>query len=180
MPPKSFASKLPTDLRQELDRQIVSGQLSVDDLWEWLRNRGYDVSRSAVGRHSQSVNEAAKEMRKAREISAVFARELGPDVADGNLGQALIEVVQTIVFRQMLPKLSNVDAEPDAAEDLMLLGTTVQKLVSAEKMNAERILKIRKETISRAVQEIKKVGEEINAPKDMLKKFEKGLIGINL
>lgn len=180
MPPKSFATRLPKDLKSELDRLIGEGGLKVDEVWEWLRGRGQDVSRSAVGRHMQSINEAAKEMRKAREIASVFATTLGPEIATGNLGQALTEVVQSIVFRQMLPKLASADADADSAEDLMLLGSTVQKLASADKMNAERILKIRKETMAMAAQEVKKVGDEIGAPKDMIKKFEKAILGVSL
>lgn len=180
MPPQGFASKLPEDLRQELDRMIAFGGLSVDDVWAWLRERGSEASRSAVHRHMQNVQEAASEIRKSREMASVFAQNLGPDIAEGNLGQALTEIVQSIVFRQMLPKLSNPDAELDSFKDLAFLGKMTKDLAHADALNADRILKVRKEAMARAAEEVKKVGDEIGAPKDMIKKFEKAILGVNL
>lgn len=148
---KSFASQLPRDLRAELDAQIMDGRLTIDALWSWLRERGVETSRSAVGRHMQHVEEAASEMRKAREMASVFATRLGPDLAEGTVGAALIEVVQSIAFRQMMPKLAaGADGAADSAEDLMFLASAVQKLASAQKTDTERVLKVRRETAAKA------------------------------
>jgi hypothetical protein len=158
MPRKGFASRLPKDLRQELDAQIMDGRLSVDAMWTWLRARGVEASRSAVGRHMQHVEEAASEMRKAREMAGVFAQKLGPDIAEGSVGSALVEVVQSIMFRQMMPKLAagagaeGEAAAADSAEDMMFLARAVQSLIGAQKSDTDRILKIRKETAVKAAE----------------------------
>ena len=89
---RGFASQLPTDLREELDRQIVDGRVSVDDLWEWLKGRGVEVGRSSVHRHMQSVEEVSAQMREAREAAQAIVGQLGPEAAEGKIGQLLIEV----------------------------------------------------------------------------------------
>jgi Protein of unknown function (DUF3486) len=153
MPQKSFAKRLPKDLRAELDARIMDGRLSVDAVWEWLQENGVETSRSAVGRHMQHVEDAASEMRKAREMAGVFAQKLGPDVLEGSIGTSLIEVAQSIVFRQLMPKLANKEEEDkDTFEDLMFMASAVQKLQSAQKGDVDRVLKIKKETVVAAAE----------------------------
>jgi hypothetical protein len=160
MPIKSFAKRMPKDLRAELDRRIMDGRLSTNAIWEWLRAEGVATSRSAVGRHMQHVEEAASEMRKAREMAGVFAQKLGPDIAEGSVGSALVEVVQSIMFKQMMPKLAasaaagpdGEAAAADSAEDMMFLARAVQSLIGAQKSDTDRILKIRKETAVKAAE----------------------------
>jgi hypothetical protein len=153
MPVKSFAKKLPKDLRLALDAQIMDGRLSTDEVWAWLQERGVETSRSAVGRHMQHVDEAASEMRKAREMAGVFAQKLGPDITEGSVGSALIEIVQSIMFKQIMPKLAaGADEEKDSFEDLMFLASAVQKLTGAQKTGVDRVLKIKKETVVQAAE----------------------------
>jgi hypothetical protein len=153
MPVKSFAKRLPGDLRRELDARIMDGRLSTQAIWEWLKAEGVATSRSAVGRHMQHVEEAASEMRKAREMAGVFAQKLGPDIAEGSVGSALIEIVQSIMFKQIMPKLAaGADEDKDSFEDLMFLASAVQKLTGAQKTDVDRVLKIRKEVVAQAAE----------------------------
>ncbi|MFN3582603.1 DUF3486 family protein [Phenylobacterium sp.] len=150
MPPRGFASKLPKDLREELDRRIVDGSLTVDDVWAWLRQEGVEVGRSSVHRHIQSVEETAAQMREARETASALVGQLGPDAAEGKIGQLLIEIVQNIAFKIAREKLTNPDGPGLDMEELMFLTSSVQKLVSAQKTDQDRIAKIRAETAKSA------------------------------
>lgn len=145
MTKRSFASKLPKDLREELDRQIVDGRVTVDELWTWLRDRGVDVGRSSVHRHIQSVEEVAENMRQAREAASAIVQRLGDGAAEGQVGQLLIEVVQTIAFKIAQDKLKNPDGPQLDMEELMFLASAVQKLIGAQKTDTDRLLKVREE-----------------------------------
>lgn len=145
MAKRGFASKLPKDLREELDRQIVDGSVTVDELWAWLRDRGIDVGRSSVHRHIQSVEEIAENMRQAREAANAIVQRLGEGAAEGQVGQLLIEVVQTIAFKIAQDALKNPDGPDLDMEELMFLASAVQKLIGAQKTDTDRLLKVREE-----------------------------------
>ena len=92
-------------------------------------------------------------------MAEAFAQKLGPDLAEDKVGSALIGVVQSIIFRQVMPKLQAADAdengeggegEKDSFEDLMHLASAVQKLSSAQKTDADRVLKIRQTVLAQA------------------------------
>lgn len=59
---KSAVSKLPSSVRQELDRLIDDGGATIDELQRWLRQQVPDhvVSRSALGRYVQRRRARAK------------------------------------------------------------------------------------------------------------------------
>lgn len=147
---RSFASSLPKDLRDELDRQIVDGKLSVDDLWTWLRERGVEVGRSSVHRHMQSVEEVSAQMREARETASAIVGQLGPDAAEGKIGQLLIEVTQNIAFKIARDRLTREDGPGLDMEELMFLTSSIQKLTSAQATDQARIAKIRAEATKTA------------------------------
>lgn len=143
MPKRSFASQLPKDLREELDRQIVGGSLSVDDLWTWLKDRGVEVGRSSVHRHMQTVEEVSAQMREAREAASAIVGQLGPEAAEGKIGQLLIEITQNIAFKIARERLGREDGPGLDMEELMFLTSSIQKLTSAQATDQTRIAKIR-------------------------------------
>ena len=157
---RGFASTLPKDLREELDRLIAAGGLSVDDVWAWLKGRDVDVGRSSVHRHMQSVEEVAAEMREAREAANAIVQNLGPDAAEGQVGKLLIQVVQGIVFKIAR---STITAEGPALdmEQLMFLTSSVQKLASAEKTDADRVSKLRAEWAKEKASEVGQLGKKL-------------------
>lgn len=177
MPPRGFASKLPQELRQELDRQIVDGRLSVDEIWSWLQDRGVEVGRSSVHRHMQSVEEVAAEMREAREAATAIVGQLGPDAAEGKLGQLLIEMVQNIAFRIARDRLTDPDGPGLDMEGLMFFASTIQKLVSAQKTDADRILKIRQETAKSAAAQAEKAMKSRGMSQDTIDFIRKAVLG---
>lgn len=175
---KGFASQLPQDLREELDRQIVGGKLSVDDLWIWLKSRGVEVGRSSVHRHMQSVEETTSQLREAREAAAAIVSSLGPDAAEGKVGQLLIEVVQNIAFKIARTALTNPDGPDMDMEQLMFLTSSVQKLTSAQKTDADRILKIRQEALKGAAAAAAKVAKAGGISKGTVDAITRAVLGV--
>jgi hypothetical protein len=160
MPKRGFAARLPKDLREELDRQIADARLTVDEVWAWLRDRGVEVGRSSVHRHMQSVEEVAAEMRQAREAATALVQQLGPDAEKGNVGKLLIEVVQNIAFKISRETLLNPEGPGLDMEALMFLASTVQKLSSAEKTDADRVAKLRAEWAKEAARKVDDFGRK--------------------
>lgn len=178
MAKRSFATKLPKDLREEMDRLIVAGAVSVDDLWAFLRGKGVDVGRSSVHRHMQSVEEVAADMRKAREAAAAIVEKLGPDAADGSLGALLIEIVQNIAFKIAQDRLRDPEGPGLNMEDLMFLTSAVQKLASAQKTDADRLLKIRQELAKDAAKAVEKAGKSAGLTSETIETIKHAVLGV--
>lgn len=179
MPRKGFAASLPKDLREELDRQILDGRRSVDDLWAWLKDEGVEVGRSSVGRHKQTVEETTAQLREAREAAAAIVQTLGPDAAEGKLGQLLIEVTQNIAFKLARSQLTK-EGGPDLdMEQLMFLSSTIQKLTSAQATDQGRLAKARAEALKSAASAAQKVAKAGGLSKDLVDTIVHAVLGVD-
>lgn len=143
MAQKSSIIKLPKQIRVEIDKLLSDGVFTIDQIIEHIRSMGGDVSRSAIGRYSKKFNDASKKMREAREISTVFAQELG-DLKDDSVGRQLTEMLRTVVFQVLIPKMNEDDPTVKPA-DLMMLARAIKDLGTTSKLSADMELKIRKE-----------------------------------
>lgn len=179
MPKPGFASQLPPELRQELDQLIVGGRLSVDDIWTWLRERDVAVGRSSVHRHMQSVEETAAQLREAREAAAAIVQNLGPDAAEGKLGQLLIEVTQNIAFKLARAQLTKAEGPDLDMEQLMFLSSTIQKLTSAQATDQGRIAKARAEALKAAASAAEKVAKSGGLSKDVVAAITHAVLGVD-
>jgi hypothetical protein len=177
MPKRGFETRLPKDVREELDRQIVDGRLTVDQLWTWLRERGVEVGRTAVHRHMQSVEQVAAQMREAREAASAIVSQLGPDAAEGKIGQMLIEVTQNIAFKIAREKLLQEDGPGLGMEELMFLTSSVQKLVSAQKTDQDRIAKIRAEALKSAASRAEEAAKGKGMSKETVAAITHAILG---
>jgi hypothetical protein len=177
---KGFASRLPQDLREELDRQIVDGKLSVDELWTWLRGRGVDVGRSSVHRHMQNVEEVAAEVRQAREAASAIVGQLGPEAAEGKVGQLLVEVVQNIAWKIARDTLLNPAGPSLDMEQLMFLTSAVQKLTSAQKTDTDRRMKIEEAALKQAAARVDKVARASGWSAETAALVRSEILGIKL
>lgn len=175
---KGFASRLPQDLREELDRQIVDGKLSVDELWTWLRGRGVEVGRSSVHRHMQNVEEVAAEVRQAREAASAIVGQLGPEAAEGKVGQLLIEVVQNIAWKIARDTLLNPEGPSLDMEQLMFLTSAVQKLGAAQKTDTDRRLKIEQEALRKAAAKAETVAKQRGMSADTIEAIKHAVLGV--
>lgn len=93
MPKRSLIKQLPKLIRAQLDEQLsTNGFREHVALSDWLGEKGYQISRSSVQRHSKAlqsrIDQAEGAAIKARAIAEVF-----PD-SDPSMGAALTGLVQ--------------------------------------------------------------------------------------
>ena len=54
----SVLSKLPVEVRTEVDRMLIQGTYADTEIVEWLQAKGHDISKSALGRYAKSLRDA--------------------------------------------------------------------------------------------------------------------------
>ena len=54
----SVLSRLPVEVRTEVDRMLIQGTYADTEIVEWLQAKGYAISKSALGRYAKSLRDA--------------------------------------------------------------------------------------------------------------------------
>jgi hypothetical protein len=135
---KSSVKALDPRIKAEVDAAIRDGRATIDQILALIRELGGDASRSAVGRYKRSAEQQMARYREAQEVAKVWIGKLQTD-PEGDVGRLLAEMLRTTAFQT----LGDIDAA--SPQDLMFLGKALKDLASAEKLTAERILKVRQE-----------------------------------
>lgn len=127
---------LPADVRAELNTAIEEGRLRVDDLWALVREKGGDVSRSAVARYKVREEQHMAAFRKSQQMAEYFAREREKDPT-GPASQLNNEIVKSLMFQRLMA-MSPKDAERASSKDLAQLANAVRAAAATDKITLER------------------------------------------
>jgi len=89
--------ELPAEIRQELDNLLVQNELTYDDIVKWLASKGYDFSRSSVGRYGKDFFANYRKLRIIEEKSRTLVSEAGgslvlDEAASKLFAQAILEL----------------------------------------------------------------------------------------
>lgn len=130
----------------EFRRLLATGRLTIDGLTLWLEGRGYQISRSAVGRYAQSFDQVAAKLRQSRQVTDALVAELGDAAAQGKQGRLLVEMTRSLVF-DLLMKLQSAEGDdlPFDSKDVQQLGKGLAELAKAQRMDQDFELKVREE-----------------------------------
>ncbi len=154
--------RIETDLSEadlaEFRRLLATGRLSIDALTLWLEGKGYEISRSAVGRYSKSFEQVAAKLRQSREVTEALVAELGDAAAQGKQGRLLVEMARSLVF-DFLMKLQSEDAEINS-QDVMQLGKGLAELGRALRLDQDFEIKIRETARREAAEAAAKAVDE--------------------
>lgn len=148
----STIDRLPAELRELIAKLRKEGR-SVSEIHDHLSRLDAGVSRSAVGRHLKSMAEVGEEMRRAQEMARFVVEELG-DEPDERVARANMRILQGGIMQLLMDRPLGEDGEPirlDAAE-AKEISLSLQRLVSAQRMEADRVLRLQAEA-RRATQE---------------------------
>lgn len=111
---RSKIKDLPQDVLDDLNARLIAGGFSgYDELSGWLKDRNYDISKSAVHRHGSALEaefeEAMADARRTRALARA-AREAG-DEADDSLLAAASGIMQDNLLRVSM-EVKHTDDDP--------------------------------------------------------------------
>lgn len=156
MPSPSSVEKLPEDVKEWLDTALVKNNFSGYQLFEKeLRERGYQISKSALHRYGQDFEKRLQNLKLASEQARAIVAAAPDD--EGAVNEALMRLVQEKIFAVL------VDFEPDPDKPLNLgsLAKAVAELGRAsvtQKKYAADVRKKTEETAASVVQTARKGG----------------------
>ena len=121
MPARSKVLTLPPDVREALNTELTRrGFQDYDGLSEWLAERGFEISKSALHRYGSGFERRLATLQVASEQARTIVSAMGDD--EGRMGEALTSLVQQKAFEVLV--------EMESAEDVGLidLGHMVARL----------------------------------------------------
>jgi hypothetical protein len=172
---------LPKDVRESLNDAIAEGRMSVDDLLGLLREKGAgEISRSAVGRYKVREERQMAAYQKMQKTAEVWTREAAKD-PNGSAGRLLGEMVKSVVFQRVM-SMTTGEIEKADPKDLNFLAGTITKIMSADKISAEREAMIRdravKEERERAAREVEKVVKARGLTPEAVAEIRQKILGV--
>jgi hypothetical protein len=164
-------------LKQAADDAIRRGS-TIDEIVEVLQGVGGDVSRSAVGRYAYKTRATMAKLQEAREVAKVWADKFGAE-PEGDVGQLVGQVLHAVAFSQAQQMAeAEADSEGHGPREVMFLAGALKNIASANKLSAERILRVRKETAAKAADEVDKVGKQRGLSAEAVAEIKAKILGV--
>jgi len=174
---RSSVNAISAEARDELDRMVREGRATIDQ----IRNRLLELegeeapSRSAIGRYVQSAKQQMERYRQAQEVAKVWVGKLEEE-PDGDVGRLLSEMLRTVAFSS-LSELGDDEHAADA-KDIRFLAQAIKDLASADKISAERELRIRQEVARQAADKAGEVAKRGGLSKDAVQELRREILGV--
>lgn len=170
---RSSVKRLPDELRKAVDALLAEGKYSLDEVLAHVRSLGANVSRSALGRYSQSYEDVAKDIRLTREMATAIGKDLA--TTDGDAGRLVIESLQALLLRART-QLSEGDTLD--AQELGALARAAKDLQSALRANVETELRIRQTVLRDAAEAATKAAAARGLTADTVADIKASILGV--
>ena len=156
---KSSVTRLSSDLRRQIDKALIDGRMTLDELHDFVSGKcaaaGADApSRTALWRYSTNFSAAAQVMRENRDMARALAQELGAESVEGEQGRLLVEMLRGLVYRTMQERMTEPDAKFDPAE-VDKIARSLKNLSQAMSLEADFAKRIKDEARREAQAQIR-------------------------
>lgn len=132
--------RLPREVLDTVNGLLESGH-TVDEVTEFLRGMGEEVSRSCVGRYRKQWAESVRDLAEVREFSRTVVSELSKQ-PESRTARLNTELMEAALFQCMTSLRAMSTSDPGKAVKLICKAATAQMLLSkARRDDAETTIK---------------------------------------
>lgn len=135
-------TELTPEIKAQVDRLLIENA-TYEEISEFLKKQGHDISRSSIGRYGKDFLNAYKRLRMIEDQSRTLVSEAGQ-------GMVLEEAASKIFSQQIIEMLLDAGMEPKSLPKLAMAFSMLQSSsVSREKFKADL-----KKKVGRAIEQI--------------------------
>lgn len=175
----SSVDRLDPEIKRLISDLRIDQGWTIDEIRAKLVELGESISRSALGRHIQSIEEIGAELRQVREMAAALAEQTGGD--PGRVADLNVELLHTVVLRIVTATKAGEMVNLDPKE-VMFLASTLSNLATARKTDADWRAKIEKAAIDKAkraaADEVKRIGKQAGLTKEAVDQVYQAVLGV--
>jgi hypothetical protein len=172
MPQRSKVLTLPDEIKRELDKRLVANSFrDYAALAEWLKENGFEISRSSVQRYGQEFEERLAAIKIATDQAQAIAEAAGDD--QGAMSDALVRLCQEKAF-QVLVKMQDITPEN---VDINKVGLMVSRLTRASVAQKKWMAEVKEKTV-KVAGEVKKVARAGGLTEKKAEEIRRKILGI--
>lgn len=169
---KSSIKQLDPQIKAAVDEAIRENRHTIDDIVALIVEMGGEASRSSVGRYKLKAEEQMQKYREAQEVAKVWVGKLQQD-PEGDIGRLLGEMLRTVAFQTIG------DMDAGSSMDIMLLAKALKDMAGADKLTAERILKVREDATREAAEKVTAMAKTKGLTADTVAALRAEILGVN-
>lgn len=184
----SSVDKLPPIVRETIGR-LIAANVTLNDIVAALKELEgkTDVdfkapSRSSLGRYADRLREAQARIARSRAMAEAFGSKFG-DKPDDQIFRTNHEILQTVIM-ELLTAVDEDEETGEArpvtldAKQVQSLAKSMQSLASAQKIDADRMLKIKQEFAKEAAEALDQVATAEGWSADTKQRLWDAVIGV--
>lgn len=172
-------TELPDEVRRWLDRALAAGNFSgYERLEELLREKGYQISKSAIHRYGAKLERKLAAIKSATEAAKLMA-DAAPDDQDARSG-ALTAMIQVELFETLVNLQEAADAETDPVERTKMLSVAAKNIATLTRssVNLKRYqAEAEKRAKVAAAETVVKVGKARGLTADVIDTIKAEILG---
>jgi hypothetical protein len=183
---QSSIDRLPDDIRTRLQELLRDPHITQKAAREKINaildetDHPERLSRSAVNRYYQKMQEAGAKLRQSREVAEMWIGKLGA-APQGKVGHLVNEILRTLSFDMALVlqegKLDEKSA-PAVVQMLKGLSLTMMRLEKAASENVKREEEIRKRALEEAADRVEEAATQMGQDKEQADFWRKKVLGM--
>jgi len=162
-----ISAELPPEVKHEVDRLLVEDNATYDEIEAFLANKGYPISRSAIGRYGKTFVARYRELKIVEDQSRTIVSEVGHGL-DGE------EAVSKMFVAQLAKLL--IEGQLDVIE-IPRLVSDFAKLQSSSVLR-ERLKMEFKAKVEKTANEVVKVAKTGGLSEEKAEAIRKKILGI--
>lgn len=170
---------LPPGVKSWLDKTLIEGNFSGYELLEGaLRERGYQISKSAIHRYGQKFERRLAAIKASTEAARMLT-EGAADDQDAR-SEAVIALVQTELFETIVNLQEAADEEIDAADRVKLLSSAAKNIATLTRasVNLKKFQSDVRERARAAADAVAKVARKGGLSEEAIRAIEEQVLGI--
>ncbi|HNR13092.1 MAG TPA: DUF3486 family protein [Thermodesulfobacteriota bacterium] len=113
-----ITDELPAEIREQVDRLLIEGGTTYDDIQTFLAEKGYDISRSAIGRYGKDFFAAYQRLKVIEDKSRALVSEAGDGMV---LEEAASKIFTQMIIEAQLSKELDIKELPRIISDFAKL-----------------------------------------------------------
>jgi hypothetical protein len=176
---RSSLSRLPTAIRAAVDDALRDGA-TIDEIVTLLQGLGRTASRSAVGRYAQDARRLMERTERSREMARIMVGRIADD-PESDMLRGISGILQSVLWEFMDP-VDEGQRPMLTPKDFHDLSKAIHHLLSADKVNAEKSLKLkdeaRKQAEAAAVQALETTARKAGLTKDTIASIKAEFLGM--
>lgn len=176
---RNRVNTLPAEVKAWLDKALVDGNFSgYQALESALKDKGYDISKSAIHRYGQRVERRMAAIKASTEAARLITESASDDRDDRS--EAVIAMIQTELFDSILNLQDASEADVKPQDRVKLLSAAAKNIATLTRasVNLKKFQQEVTERVQAAAAQVEKIATKGGLSPESVAQLRREILGI--